>query len=64
MIVKTLVGVLTLVLLNWICPAFVNSVDPDQLASEDISPVLVLVYLPAFSIGLLLKKGICSLGAI
>ena len=24
---------LTLVLLTWICPAFANSVDPDQLAS-------------------------------
>ena len=26
---------LTLVLLNPICPAFANSVDPDQLASEE-----------------------------
>ena len=26
---------LTLVLLNRICPAFANSVDPDQLASEE-----------------------------
>ena len=28
-------GLLTLVLLNQICPAFANSVDPDQLASEE-----------------------------
>ena len=27
---------LTLLLLNKICPALANSVDPDQLASEDI----------------------------
>ena len=25
----------TLVLLTWLCPAFTNSVDPDQLASEE-----------------------------
>ena len=27
--------ILTIVLLNWIYPAFANSVDPDQLASEE-----------------------------
>ena len=62
---------LTLLLLNTVCPVLANSVDPDQLASEEISwsgsALFVIKYVNFYQklgssnlIGLKLEVGVAS----